>query len=205
MDTAEGYPAFILDQDLETDELDVKLTYRPSTRIRTSFSYQFVSTEFETETDTEPPSSVESGNYDANVYSLGLSVMPVARFYLTGVVTYRDIRTHGFDNGVDSVVTYEGDVISFTGNAVYAVTEKTDLEFGYIFSRSENSRDNEESGLPLLLDHIRHRLLATASHNLTENLSLLFRYGFYAYDEDSNLGIDDYHAHRFGVGAEVKF
>jgi hypothetical protein len=205
VDTEEGYPAFLLDQDLETDEVNTKLTYRLNSRVQTTLRYQYVSTKIDTMADTDPPTSVQSGDYKANIYSVGLAVIPVARFYFTGTVSYQDVRSRTFDNAVQSIVTYEGDVIVFNGSAAYAFDDLTRAELRYIFSRSRNHEDDAENGLPLLLDNERHGVLAGLFRKVRENVEVQVRYGYFSHDDDSKGGINDYRAHLFGAGIRLGF
>jgi hypothetical protein len=205
VDTEEGYPAFLLDQDIETDEVSTKLTYRLNSRVQATLRYQLASTKIDTTADTDPPSSVQSGEYKENIYSIGLAVTPVARFYLTGTLSYQDVRSQAFDNDVPSVAPYEGDVVAFNGSAAYAFDDLTRAELRYLFSRSRNHEDNAETSLPLLLDNERHAVLASLFRKVRENVELQVRYGFFSYDEDSNSGVDDYRAHLFGAGVRLGF
>ena len=205
VDTEPGYSAFITKQDLTTDQVSAKLTVRPITWIKASLQYQFVATDIDTEADTTSPSSVTSGNYDANIFTVSVTVTPVSRLYLTGLFSYRDARTSAFDNGIPSVITYHGDVYTFIGAAGYVVDSKTDLNVEYLFTRSDNFTDNSASGLPLGLDNQRHGFLAVISRRITDHLEVSLRYGFYIYDEDSNGGVDDYTAHLVGAGLAFRY
>jgi hypothetical protein len=205
VDTDEGYPAFLLGQDLETDEVSSKLTYRLNSRVQATLRHQLVTTRIDTTADTDPPSALQSGDFKQNIYSVGLAVTPAARLYITANLSYQDVRSQAFDNGVQSIVTYEGDVVAFNGGAAYVFDDLTRAELRYTHSRSRNDDDNVEAGLPLLLDNERHALLVGLFRKVRENVELHLRYGYFSYDEDSNGGIDDYRAHLFGAGVRLGF
>jgi len=204
-DTEPGYSAFITAQDYAGDEFTTKLTLRPSSRLRVSLDYQLITIDIDTQSDTIPPSAVRSGDYDADIYSLSITLIPISRFYLTGLFSYRDERTSSFDNDVASVVDYEGDVLTFIGTAGYAVDEKTDLTAEYLYTRSDNFNDNSLNGLPSGLDNRRQGLLVRFSHRITETIEAELRYGFYAYDENGNGEVDDYRAHMIGISWSMLF
>jgi hypothetical protein len=205
VDTEPGYSAFVTKQDLTTDKITAKLTVRMTGAIKASLQYQHIATDINTEADTTPPSSVTSGEYQADVYTASVTITPLSRLYLTGLFSYRDARTSVFDNGIPSVITYHGDVYTVIGTAGYALDSKTDLTCEYLFTRSDNFEDNSASGLPLGLDNQRHGFLAVISRRITDYLEVGLRYGFYTYDEDSNGGADDYTAHLIGVGLALTF
>jgi hypothetical protein len=199
-DTEPGYSAFITEQRFTTDELTTKVSVRLSSKLRGNLKYQLVSTDIDTSSETTPPSTVLSGNYDANIYSAGLTYTPVGEMYMTGLFSYRDARTSAFDNSVASVVTYEDDGYTFLGTAGYAITRETDIRAEYTYTRSDNFEGNSAEGLPLGVDSQRHRLLMSLSHELRAGMEITLRYGYYKYDEDSNGGTDDYEAHLAGIG-----
>lgn len=200
VDTEAGYSAFITHQDYDKDDIRARLTLRPVPVLRLTLSYQLLALDVETRSDTTPPSSVLSGDYDANIYSLAFTLTPISRFYLTGLLSYHDAKTTSFDNGAASVLTYEGDVFAGQAAVGLAIDQKTDVKIEYLYSRSDNFQDNSADGLPLGLNHERHGFMTTFSRNMSEKTQLQFRYGYYRYNEDSNGGADDYRGHLVGIG-----
>ncbi len=198
-DTEPGYSAFIDEQNLDTDEISAKATVRMTSAVKASFRYQLVKTEIDTWARTTPPSSVQSGDYAADIYSVSVTATPIPSMYLTGLFSCRDVNSESFDNESASVIEYDGDVYSFIGTAGWAVGEKTDLTLDYLYSWSDNFEDNSADGLPLGIDNDRHGLSLGFSRKMTEKVTLRFRYGFYKYEEDHIRGVDDYEAHLVGV------
>ena len=200
----DGYSAFINEQNITTNELGAKLSLQPRSWIRTSLAYRLVDREIDTTFDNNP-SSVQSGNYDAHIYSLDITFTPLSSLFLTTVFSYRDIRGVAFDNGVDSVISYEGDVLSSSVSARYALDKDNVFRLNYSFSRSDNFKDNAESGLPLLLDDRLQRVQAGYSHKLSDNLEAEVSYGFHEYQGDHNNGLKDYTAHLVGLSVSLGF
>lgn len=205
VDTEPGYSAFITAQYFTTDEITTKLAVRPGSRVQVSLKYQLVATDIETLSDTTPPSSVQSGEYDANVYSTSITVTPLSRLYFTGFFSYQDVRSTAFDNGVSSVIAYEGDIYMVLLTADYGINDKTDLKVEYLYTRSDNFDGNSLDGLPLGLDNRRQGLLVRLSRQISETIDGQLGYGFYTYDEESNGGADDYTAHVVSARWGVRF
>ncbi|MGM0427771.1 MAG: hypothetical protein ACQEQ7_11110 [Thermodesulfobacteriota bacterium] len=205
IDTEPGYSAFIDRQDLDFQEIQAKVSARVITALKASFQYQRVKTTIDTLSQTTPPSTVKSGDYLADIYSLSVTATPISSLYLTGQFSYRDVTSESFDNGSLSVTAYNGDVYTFLGTAGWAVGKKTDFTLQYLFSRSDNFQNNSAEGLPLGVNNTRHGLSLSCSHRLTDQIQARLGYGFYKYDEESNGGVDDYKAHRVGVGLEFTF
>jgi opacity protein-like surface antigen len=189
-----GYSAFINDQEVATNEFGARLSVQPKTWIRASLSYRLVDTQIDTTFDNDP-SSVQTGNYDAGIYTLDATLTPVSKLFLTTIVSYQDIRAAAFDNGSDSVIPYEGDVFSSTISASYALDERNALSLHYVYSFSDNFEDNSESGLPLLQDYAFQQAGAGYSRKLKDNIEAKITYEYHDYDADHNNGVNDYTAH----------
>jgi outer membrane receptor for monomeric catechols len=114
---------------------------------------------------------------------------------VTGLFSYRVVRSTAFDNGVSSVITYEGDTYMVILTAGFGIDDKTDLTAEYLYTRSENFNDNSLDGLPLGLDNRRQGFLFRLSRRISETMDGQLGYGFYTYDEESSGGADDYTAH----------
>ncbi len=208
-DTLPGYPGFITAQDFTTDEAMGKLTLRPCSRFSVAFTYQLVSTDTRTSSEAvpllAPGGSLESGDYDANIYSVSATVTPMSRWYLTGYFSLQDTRTVAFANHDPSVQTYRGDVYTIMGTTGYTLDNKTDLTLEYSYSRSDNFSDNSSAGLPLGLEFQRHALLAGVSRKISKNVIARLRYGFYEYNEPSSGGSNNYTAHLASASCTVRF
>jgi hypothetical protein len=212
-DISPGYPGFITDQEFTTDQVVAKLTVRPHTKFTLALQYKLTSTAIRTANKNivfsgstlVPAGSLQSGDYDANTYTLSTTLTPISRLYLTGAITFQDTRTIGFANHVPSVTVYRGNVYSVFGTAGYALDAKTDVTLDYTFSRSDNFKDNSASGLPLGLDNQRHALVAGLTRRVRENIVIRVRYGFYEYDQSSNGGIANYVAHLASAACTVGF
>lgn len=195
VDTEPGYSAFITAQDFTADEITTTLAFRPVSRMQLSLKYQLVATDIDTLSDTTPSSSVQSGDYDADIYSANITVTPIPKLYLTGLLSYQDVRSTAFESGVSSVITYEGDIYTVILTAGFGIDDKTDLKAEYLYTRSENFNDNSLDGLPLGLDNRRQGLLFRLSRSISETMDGQLGYGFYTYDEESSGGADEYTAH----------
>ena len=210
------YPAFILAQKTATDEIEARLVLRPVNWLKTTFTCKLLATDFHTDTGTvpkltfpgpvivtngiSPGGSVFSGNYDANVYNLNLTVTPWRRLYLSSTFSCEQSRTLTYANGSPSVVPYRGDTYSVVANATFVCDVKTDLFATYAFSRADYSQNNYADGLPVGIEYDQHSMLVGVKRRLNKNLSTRLQYGFYSYNEPSSGGLNNYTAHAiFGA------
>jgi hypothetical protein len=205
VDSDPGYSALISNQDFTKDELSARLSFRPLSWANVSLMYRLLSLDTDTAYETIPPSSVRSGKYDANIYSIRVAVRPAARVHLTGLFSFQDAKSTAFDNGSPSLVTWEGDVFSILLTAGYSIDEQTGLTLEYLFSRSDNAQENILDGLPLGVDNRRHGLRLGLSRQMTDKAQAHFQYGYYRYDDESSGGADDYRAHVFLLSFAYSF
>jgi hypothetical protein len=205
VDSEPGYSAFITSQDFTKDELSARLTFRPLAWTHATVMYRFLSLDTDSGFDTEPPGSVRSGDYEANIYSVRIVVRPAPRFYFRSLFSYQDSKSTAFDNGSPSIVTYEGDTFSVLAAAGYSVDERTDLAMEYLFSRSGNAQENSSDGLSLGVDNRRHGLRLALSRNISDNAQARFQYGYYRYDDETSGSADDYRAHVFVFSLACSF
>jgi hypothetical protein len=208
-DTVDGYPGFITAQDFTTDEVMTKLTLRPCSRFSAAFTYQLVATDIRTGSEAipvfTPGGSLQSGNYDANIYSVSATLTPLSRWYVTGYFSLQDTRTSSFANHAPSVQTYRGNVYTAMGTTGYALDNKTDLTLEYSYSYADNFVNNAAVGLPLGLNFQRHEVQAGVSRKISTNVVARLRYGFYSYDESSTGGFNNYIAHLASASCSVRF
>jgi len=199
-----GYSAFIREQDMSTNEILARVSVQPKTWLRTSLEYRLEDTEVDTIFDNDPR-SIQTGNYDAHIYSLDITLTPISNLFLTTVQSYRDIRGKAFDNDIDAVIPYEGDNFSSVNSINYLFTETNEFRLEYIYSRTDNFKDNSESGLPLLHDDRLQKVQTSLSHKFSDSIQAKFAYGYYDYDGEHNHGVDDYSAHMASVSLQVDF
>lgn len=205
----EGYSAFISARRIQSDEVLAKLVLRPLRWFKTTLTYQLAASDYFTETaplsdtNSSPGGRVFAGNYDANIYSANLTLTPFQRLYFSGTFSYTETRTATAHRDNASIATYRGDINTLMASASYIVNAATDLQAAYVFSRAGFGQANYDDGLPLGLDYTRHGLMLGVSRQFNERVTANLRYAFYAYDEPTSGGANDYTAH--GVFATMTY
>ena len=202
-----GYPGLISKRNLLTDEIEAKLVFRPSTWLKTTLSYQIVTTDYKQDTrpafDTLPPTTyspgghILAGSYDSHVYSLGLTLTPQRRLSISSTFSYQDTRTTTAGAGL--VPAYEGDVYSALVNGTYILNAVTDLSLNYSFSLADYAQPsvpaNPNSPPPLGMRYQQHAVQAGISRRIHKNLTTRLQYGYYYYDEPTLDGANNYKVH----------
>jgi hypothetical protein len=121
------------------------------------------------------------------------------------VQSYRDIRGKAFDNDIDAVIPYKGDIFTSINSMTYLFNENNEFRLEYIYSRTDNFTNNSENGLPLLHDDRLQKVQTSLSHKLSDSMQAKFTYGYYDYNGEHNDGVGDYSAHMAGLSLEVNF
>jgi hypothetical protein len=209
-----GYPTLISERDLTTQEIQSRLTLRPCNWLKTTFTHRLVATDFHTETepvsfgapnDVSAGGRVFAGNYDAQIFSLNVSLTPWRRLHWFTTVSYQDVRSVAMHDNTTAVVPYRGDIWSVMAHGRYLLTKKTDLTASYSFSTADFRQDNFSSGLPVGMRYDLHGLLAGVVSRRTKNLTTKLQYGYYHYNEPASGGANDYTAHAVFVSLHLRF
>lgn len=201
-----GYSTFIRSRELETEEVDIRLSVRPVRWLKSTLSYQKVATDYWTSTEPvsfPPPFNLVfseggkllAGNYDADIASINVSLTPWQRLYLSSTLSYRGSRTSSHANGHPTVVAYDGEMYSSLSSATYILNNKTDLLASYAYSWADYGQDNSATGLPLGLVYDWHVSTVGVSRKFRKNISTNLQYRFYYYDEENMGGSNNYQAH----------
>jgi hypothetical protein len=203
-----GYPTLIRSRDLDTQEVESRLTLRPLDWLRLTFRHRLVATDYHTATepvsilapgDLSPGGRLFAGNYDAHVFAFNATLTPWRRLHWFSTFTFQDARTAARHDFSDAVAVYRGDVWSVLSQGRFVLTQRTDLTGGYSFSRADFRQRNVASGLPLGLEYDLHALQAGVVSRCTPKLTTKVQYGFWHYAEPSSGGANDYTAHAVFV------
>jgi hypothetical protein len=195
----------------ETHEVGTKLTIRPLSRLSLSLKYQFLSTTTET-TSMRGPTGVynqltasESGQYDSQIYTVSATVTPIDRLYVTGLFSYQNATTWQNDYLNPIVQTFIGDVYSAMGSFGYAIDSKTDISGDYSVSWARNNQANATIALPYGANYTQHAATVTLSRQLSPRVRAQLRYGYYQFDEDASMNVNDYTAHMLMASCAIRF
>jgi hypothetical protein len=212
--SVDGYSAFITGRETDTDDLSIKVAYRPVSWIQTSVNFQHITTKYKTITDPliypeviipgfppfpaqviTPGGLIFSGDYRADVFGGSISLSPWHRLTLSGTLTYTKSRTSTAQNVTPAVVNYAGDTYTSISTASFNVNAKTDLIASYTYSSADYGQANYFSGLPVGLVYNWHIVTAGVVRKISSNMTASLQYRFYGYDEPNTAGANNYTAH----------
>jgi hypothetical protein len=208
-----GYPGFILDRDITSDQIDMKLALRPLSWLKTTLTYQLSDTDYRSSAEAafdplvqeiiSEGGSIADGRYNMQTYGLSATVTPFRQLYFSGAFTFSRSQTTTADNNDPSLVPYQGNIYTANLSATYAINPKTSLQLSYNFSLADYSENNSANAVPGGLDYQRHDLVIGLTRKLTKNLSGTLRYEFSRYDEPNTDNANNFTAN--GIFASLVF
>jgi hypothetical protein len=209
-----AYPAFILEHDFDTDDVNFRVTLRPRNNLTLVTRYDFQLSTVDMRGDRTnllgmPIEKVESGEITSHIISQSISWTPFARLYLQASGSYVIDET---DTPVANWLGTNNLVLNSLNNywnasltAGYALSDKTDLQGQYFYYRADNYEDNSLVSMPYGVDAEEHGVVAAVIHRLTNRIRLTLKYGFFRNREATFGGNNDYDAHLVYSSLQYRF
>jgi hypothetical protein len=211
----------LINQEWNTDDLNVRITFRP--KIPTCLGtlalvtrYDFVHTsidgQWEVFSDGELLAELQTGEIKKHVISESLTWNPLARFYLQANFSYVFNQTDTPASNINldpqtspTVVNFRNDYWTVTSSIGYIIDDKTDFYADYYFYCANDYFKNAVVAVPYGLGATEHAASATITRQLTKNMRLLLRYGYFNYRDETSGGHNNYQAHSLYSGLQVRF
>ena len=199
--TSNRYPAYIIGQDFETTDFNVRLTWRPRANLTLITRYDIQENSVVT---TEAGfTKAKSSELISRVFSQSFTWLPTPRYYIMGSVNAVTDKLSTPAVALildgDNAYTY----VNLTGGMV--VSEKSDLLLDFTRSSANNYVDDSALNVPYLSGFDQTRVALTWKYNATENLVYHFRYSYAENNDELVGGFNDYQAHTFYAKVQHKF
>jgi hypothetical protein len=209
----------LVNQDWNTDDLNVRITFRPKIPVRLGTlalvtRYDFVHTEIDGQWfhEGETLAELETGEIKKHVISESLTWNPLARFYLQANFSYVLNQTDTPANDINlepqtspTVLNFRNDYWTVTSGIGYIIDDKTNFYADYSFYCANDHFKNPVVAVPYGLGATEHTVSATVTRQLTKDMRLLFRYGYFNYRDVTSGGHNNYRAHSLYSGLQVRF
>jgi hypothetical protein len=211
----------LINQDWNTDDFNIRMTFRPKIpncmgTLALVTRYDFVHTsidgQWEVFSDGDLLAELQTGEIKKHVISESLTWNPLARFYLQANFSYVFNQTDTPANNIDlspqtspTVVNFRNDYWTVTSSIGYIIDDKTDFYADYYFYCANDHFKNAVVAVPYGLGATEHAASATITRQLTKNMRLLLRYGYFNYRDETSGGHNNYRAHSLYSGLQVRF
>lgn len=201
------YPAYLILQNFETLDGNLRLTLRPVQKVTLVTRYEYQLSTIETQ-----PSSfsgldkTESSKMVSHILAQDVTWSPWSRLYLQAGFNYVWSKTKTpTSDYTQAILDAQNNYLTLNFTTGFVVDDKTDLNVGYFYYLADNFQDNSSVGLPLGAGAEEHGINATLSRRLTKNLTLSVRYGYYHYNDDTYGGNQDFFAHVIYSSLRYRF
>lgn len=211
----------LINQDWNIDDFNFRITFRPKLpaclgTLALVTRYDFVHTtidgQWEVFSDGELLNEEQTGVIKKNVISESLNWNPVARFYLQANFSYVLNQTDTPANNIDlvpgqgaTVVNFRNDYWTVTSGAGYIIDDKTDFYTDFSFYCANDHFKNAGVAMPYGLGATEYTASATITRQLTKQMRLLLRYGYYDYRDVTSGGHNNFTAHSLYSSLQVRF
>lgn len=188
------YPAFIRDHSFQTDDLNLRATWRPLPNITSVTRYDYQISTINTRGDNL--STVESGKTTAHIISQNLTWAPWSRLLMQGSFSYAlDSTTTPASSITATVTDARNDYWQTTATVTFIVDDKTDLQANYFYYRANNFINNSGVSMPYGTSANDHTVNVGLTRNFSKNVRGSLSYGFFRHRDETSGGLDNYDAH----------
>jgi hypothetical protein len=202
---AGGYPDFFRSRQLLTEETEAKLVVRPCNWLKTTLSYQLLTTDFRDNANAtsntlshvvySPAGNLLTGRSESRIYSISAVLTPHPRVYFAGSFSYEPSGTRSANSGVPVVGSYRGDTYSADASGTYVLSRNTDFSVGWNFSEANFGQKNGPTVVPVGIRYQEHGVEAALARRFGKNVTTRLQYNFDYYHEPSSGGAADFRAH----------
>ncbi|MHB8519460.1 MAG: porin family protein [Limisphaerales bacterium] len=207
-DSTPGYPAFLTDQDFDTDDVNCRVTYRPFNNLTLVTRYDFQLSTVGTAGDAL--AEIQSAEITSHIFSESVTWMPLARLYLQGSINYVLDQTHTPANDLTGsaaniVLKSRSDYWDASLMVGYALNDKTDLQAQYSYYRANDYQDNSTFSQPYGAGATEHGVTVSMVRRIRQNLRWTLKYGLFNNRDETSGGRNDYDAHLVYSSLQYRF
>lgn len=198
--------AQLVGHNTETTDANLRVTWRalPCLTLVTRYDYQQTDIENQAIPGAGLTVPIQSADITKHIITESVSWTPIDRFYLQAGVHWISSETDTPANvAVPGVVSdWDNDYVSFSLNGGYAISEDTQLSWGYYYYHADNYGF---ATMPYGTIADEYQLTVGVDQRLTDNVVLNFRYGYFKGDDKAAGGFNDYEAHVVSTGVRISF
>ena len=209
----------LLDQDWNVDDLNVRITFRPkipscmgTLALVTRYDFMHTSIDGQWFVEGENLAELQSGEIKQHVITESINWNPLARFYLQANVSYTLNQTDTPANNISlapltspTVTNFRNDYWTVSSRFGYIIDDRTDFYADYSFYCANDHFKNAVVAVPYGLGATEHEASATLTRQLTKNVRLLLRYGYFNYRDVTSGGHNNYQAHSLFSSLQFRF
>jgi hypothetical protein len=210
----------LIDQDWNTDDVNIRVTFRPKVpaclgtlALVSRYDFERTTIDGRWEHAGEPfLAEEETGEITQHVMTESITWSPLARFFLDANFSYTLNQTDTPANNINltpntspTVVNFRNDYWTVTSGVGYIIDDKTDVYGDFSFYCANDHFKNAVVAVPYGLGATEYTASASVTRQLTKQMRLLLRYGYFNYRDATSGGHNNYEAHSIFSGLQYRF
>jgi len=214
-DTGDGNQR-LLNQNWNTDDVNLRVTWRPLSNISLVSRYDFQYTKIDSQWGaTAPPdpflttlvaANGESGAMTNNMLTECVTWSPLDRLFIQGNASYVLNNTSSPASvQIPAVMTFRNDYWTAGIGAGYKIDDKTDLDANYSYYRADNYVNDSSIGVPYGAGCSEHDVSASISRQISKNVRVMLKYSFDMYRDQLSGGLDNFTAQTIYTSLQIRF
>ncbi len=201
------YPAFLVMQNFETYDGNLRLTLRPWQNVTLVSRYEYQLSTIHTKPDAVSGlADVKSSEMTSHIFAQNISWSPWSRLCLQLGFNYVLSKTETpASDFTQTILDAQNNYWTLNFSSGLVLDDKTDLNLSYFYYQADNYRDNSTVGVPYGVGAEEHGITATLVRRLTRNLRLTLKYGYFDYADVTSGGNRNYQAHMVFSSLQYRF
>ena len=198
------YPAFLTAQEFDTDDANIRFTWRPHTRVTLIGRYDFQFSSIDTRPEDLP--NIQTSEMTSHIVSGTVSWTPLNRLYVqAGANRVWDQTDTAADDISPAVQKSKNNYWTANSAIGYAVDDKTDVQLQYLYYRANNFEDNWAFGVPYGASAEEHGVTVGLIRRINQRIRWTMKYGFFDGRDKTSAHHNDYQAHLVSSSLHFRF
>jgi hypothetical protein len=205
--------AQILEHNFDTNDFNLRLTWRALSNLTLVSRYDYQQTTIENRAEylqnlpLGPRNLIESADITSHIFSQSATWMPMDRLYVQGFFSYVMAETDTPADIANPNVSRDSDNDYLTAslNAGYALDDKTDITAGYSYYYADNYAAISPVIRGFGTSIEEHVFSLSLNRRINANMVWNLGYGYYKGNDGAVDGFNDFDAHMVSTGLQVRF
>jgi hypothetical protein len=214
-----AYPAFLVMQNFQTYDGNLRVTLRPVRNVTLVSRYEYQYSTINTAPDSvldpgtgQTLGDAQSSQMTSHIFAQNASWAPWSRLYLQAGFNYVWSETKTPTSGyvpptltAAPVLNAQNNYYTVTLDSSVVVDDKTDLNVGFIYYQASDYSNNSSAGLPLGAGADEQTVTASITRRITKNLRVNLKYAYTHYNEWASGGNNNYNAQMVYTTLQYRF
>jgi len=207
LSTGNVYPAYLVMQNFQTHDGNVRLTLRPVQNVVLVSRYEYQYSTINTAPDSiSGLGDVQSSTMTSQIFAQNASWSPWSRLCLQAGFNYVVSETKAPASAITQAeLNSQNNYWTVTFDSSVVVDDKTDLNVGFVYYQAGNYNNNSTVGLPLGSGADEQTLTASITRRITRNLRVNLKYAYTHYNDWASGGNNNYNAQMVYSSLQYRF